>query len=344
MDPVRRNDMNTMVTEVNESASPAHASNGVEPRHDTVLLTEAIDTLEVGPGDVVVDATLGAAGHFKQLATLLGPTGTLIGIDADTASIERAAIVRDELGSTAPTMHLVNDNFRKLDSILSDLGVDCIDGALFDLGWNGFQLSSGRGFSFRADEPLHMTYGNPEEGTTAEDLVNSLPEEELADLIYQYGEERFSRGIARSIVETRKRERITNTLALAEAVTRGTPSWYQHRRIHPATKTFQALRIATNDELGALRDGLASTLAHLTEGGRVAVITFHSIEDRIVKGFFKDAAYAGQGSVVTRKPLVPSEEEVATNPRSRSAKLRVFERCNGEGVCSTSETNASLYV
>lgn len=316
----------------------------MEPRHDTVLLHEAIESLGVRPGDVAVDATLGAAGHFRELAIALGKSGTLVGIDADQASIERAEAVVQELKDTGPTMHLVRDNFRNLGRILDDLGLTCLDRALFDLGWNAFQLSAGRGFSFRADEPLLMTYGEPEEGQTAADLVNSLPEEELADLIYTYGEERFSRGIARSIVETRKRERILTTLALAEAVERGTPSWYQNRRLHPATKTFQALRIATNDELGALREGLAAALERLTEGGRIAVISFHSIEDRIVKGVMKDAAYAGQGSVITRKPLVPSLEELTANPRARSAKLRVFERCSGDGVCITKSSNVQLYV
>lgn len=309
----------------------------MEPRHDTVLLNEAVEALAVAPGAVVVDGTLGAAGHFRKLAGLLGPSGTLVGIDADEASITRAKEATADLGADAPTIHLVHDNFRNLGQILDDRSISCIDGALFDLGWNGFQLANGRGFSFRAEEPLLMTYGAPEEGKTAADLVNSLPEEELADLIYNYGEERFSRGIARSIVETRKHKRILTTTELAEAVERGTPSWYQHRRLHPATKTFQALRIATNDELGALRDGLTASMERLTLGGRIAVITFHSIEDRIVKSIMKDAAYEGRGSLVTRKPVVPTLEELTQNPRARSAKLRVFERCNGEGVCMTKE-------
>ncbi len=316
----------------------------METRHDSVLLHEAITELNVQPGDIAVDATLGGGGHFRELAIALGSTGTLVGIDADNASIERAQAVVAELGDGGPTTHLVNDNFRNLGSILDTLGLSCIDRALFDLGWNSFQLTQGRGFSFRTDEPLLMTYGEPEEGKTAADLVNQATEEELADIIYTYGEERFSRGIARSIVETRKHSRILTTLALAEAVERGTPSWYQNRRLHPATKTFQALRIATNDELGALREGLSAALERLTLGGRIAVITFHSIEDRIVKGVMKDAAYAGQGSVITRKPMVPSAEELIVNPRARSAKLRVFERCNGEGVCITKSTSAHMYV
>lgn len=316
----------------------------MENRHDTVLLREAIAELNVQPGDIAVDGTLGGAGHFRELALALGATGTLVGIDADQDSIDRAQKVVEELGANGPTTHLVHDNFRNLGKILDDLSLSCVDRALFDLGWNSFQLSSGRGFSFRADEPLLMTYGEPESGKTAADLVNQATEEELADLIYTYGEERFSRGIARSIVETRKHARILTTNALAEAVERGTPSWYQTRRLHPATKTFQALRIATNDELGALREGLAATLERLTLGGRIAVITFHSIEDRIVKGVMKDAAYAGQGSVVTRKPMVPSAEELVANPRARSAKLRVFERCNGEGVCITKPSSVHMYV
>ncbi len=312
-------------------------------RHETVLLHDAIEALAVRPGDVAVDATLGAAGHFRELLVAVGEQGTVVGIDADEASIERAAAIAKEFPN-GPVTHLVHDNFRNLGHILDERGIDCIDRALFDLGWNTFQLSAGKGFSFRTDEPLLMTYGDPEEGHSAADLVNSLSEEELADLIYTYGEERFSRSIARSIVETRKSARILTTRALAEAVERGTPGWYQHRRLHPATKTFQALRIAANDELGALRDALVVAFERLTLGGRIAVISFHSIEDRIVKSAMKDAAYAGKGSVVTKKPLTPGAEELARNPRARSAKLRVFERCTADGVCITKPTSMHLYV
>jgi 16S rRNA (cytosine1402-N4)-methyltransferase len=171
-----------------------------------------------------------------------------------------------------------------------------------------------------------MTYGAPEAGKTAADVVNTLPEAELADVIFMLGEERFARQIARGIVEARKHARILSTFELVEVVKASTPSWYQHRRINPATKTFQALRMFVNDELGALREGLAGALARLSPGGRIAVITFHSIEDRIVKTMLRDAAYAGQGTLVTRKPLAPSPEECARNPRARSAKLRVFEK------------------
>lgn len=316
----------------------------METRHDTVLLHEAVEALSIERGDTLVDATFGAGGHFKVLAERLAGQGTLIGIDADEHSFARAKATTDDVASTGISVHLVNDNFRRLEYILDSLGIDCIDGILFDLGWNAFQLSEGRGFSFKHDEPLHMTYGAPDTMTTASDLVNSLKEEELADVIYTYGEERFSRGIARAIVEARKRARIETTGALAEAVLAGTPSWYHHRKIHPATKTFQALRIATNDELGALREALAASLTRLTRGGRIAVITFHSIEDRIVKSVFKDAAYEGKGTVVTRKPVAPSEGELAQNPRARSAKLRVFERCTELAICTSVSQHVHEYA
>ena len=314
----------------------------MENVHESVLLNECLETLAIKPGDVVVDATIGGAGHFRAMLERLDETGTLIGIDADEDAIERAAKV--ERGAHAPKVHLAHDNFRNLDAVLEHEGIEHIDKALFDLGWSSFHLSSGRGFSFRADEPLYMTYGNPEEGKTAADLVNSATEEELADIIFTYGEERFARGIARSIVAARRVSPILTTTELAEAVTNGVPGWYQHRRLHPATKTFQALRIAVNDELGALRAGLTSALARLTPGGRVAVITFHSIEDRIVKGIFREEAYQGTGKLVNKKPLVPSDAEAVRNPRSRSAKLRVFERCTGAGTCPASYDHSALSI
>ena len=302
----------------------------METKHDSVLLAEAIDSLAVAAGDTVVDATLGGAGHFRALLGKLGPQGTLVGIDADGDAVGRAraaeASVREETGSRA-TVVIAHDNFRNLSTILDEAGIDTIDKALFDLGWSSFHLSSGRGFSFKTDEPLLMTYGEPGEGVeTAADIVNTAPEETLADIFFTYGEERFSRQIAKSIAQQRKQKQIITTHDLVRAIEAGTPSWYQHRKIHPATKVFQALRIAVNDEFGALRDGLSAALARLSIGGRVAVITFHSIEDRIVKTMLRDAVQEGYGSLVAKKPLVPSAREQAANPRSRSAKLRVFER------------------
>jgi 16S rRNA (cytosine1402-N4)-methyltransferase len=295
----------------------------MQVRHDTVLLSEAIDALEVQAKDVVVDATIGAAGHFGILFEKLGYEGVLIGIDADPEAVERAE--KKAEGKRGPKVRVVNDNFRNLDQILEKVGHTKIDRVLFDLGWSGYHLGSGRGFSFQTHEPLIMTYGTPSEGGSAAELINSATEEEIADILYTYGEERFARGIARAIVRQRKVAPILTTDDLVAVVNEGTPSWYQHKKLHPATKTFQALRIAVNDELGALKDGLTSAIDHLSKGGRIAVITFHSIEDRIVKQMFREAAEEGRGVVVTKKPLLPSREEVLRNPRARSAKLRIFE-------------------
>ncbi|HUY62204.1 MAG TPA: 16S rRNA (cytosine(1402)-N(4))-methyltransferase RsmH [Candidatus Paceibacterota bacterium] len=297
----------------------------MEARHDSVLLPEALEALAVQPDDVVVDATIGGAGHFAALLAALGKDGVIIGIDADSAAVERArAAYAEDRRADRPIAHLICDNFRNLGRILERLGVGHVHKALFDLGWSGYQIAAPRGFSFQKDEPLLMTYADG--GETAADLVNSMSEEALADLIYTYGEERFARGITRSIVATRAKARILTTGQLVTAVLAGTPRWYHERKIHPATKTFQALRIAANDELAALRDGLAAALAALAPRGRLAVITFHSIEDRIVKGILRNAVYEGLGSLLPKKPVVPGRVEILANRRARSAKLRVFER------------------
>ncbi len=295
----------------------------MENGHQSVLLEEAIDALRVAPGDVVVDATVGGAGHFSALLERLDGNGVLIGIDADEDAITRGEAAAK---SARASIHLVNDNFRNLDAILSSLGVPSIDKALFDLGWSSYHLSAGRGFSFRADEPLHMTYGAPEKGKTAADMLNLASEEALTDLLFTLGEERFARHIARGIVHARAEKPLRTTGELVAVIEASVPGWYKHRRIHPATKTFQALRIAVNDELGAIRDGLAVALNRLSPMGRIAVITFHSIEDRIVKTMLRDAAHEGLGTLVTKKPIVPSSAETKQNPRARSAKLRVFEK------------------
>jgi len=293
-------------------------------RHDTVLLEESVDALEITAGDTVVDATLGGAGHFRRMLSKLDATGTLVGIDADADALLRTQEVVDEVPpAIRPTVHLLNGNFRDLESLLAEKGI-VPDKVLFDLGWSAFHLSRGRGFSFQVDEPLLMTYGEPEEGTTAGDLVNHLSEASLADILWSLGEERFAKSIAKSIVSIREENPIETTFDLVAAVNAGTPSWYKNRRINPATKTFQALRIAANDELGALRDGLAAAMRLVPAGGRVAVISFHSIEDRIVKTMLREALAEGKGTLPHRKPVVPSSEETRKNPRSRSAKLRVF--------------------
>lgn len=294
--------------------------------HVSVLLDEAVEALDLEKGAVVVDGTLGGGGHFERILQTLDEEGTVIGIDADNEAILRAKAIAKNYQDKSITVHVVEDNFRNLDAILDSLSIDTIDASLFDLGWSSFQLERGRGFSFKAEEPLLMTYGEPVSGKTAADLVNSASEEALSELIYTFGEERFARSIAASIVAERKVKSILTTGDLVDAVLKGTPRWYQNRRLHPATKTFQALRIAVNDELQVVREGLETALARTRHGGRIAVITFHSIEDRIVKGIFRDAQYQGLGASVTKKPIAPSASEVARNPRSRSAKLRVFER------------------
>lgn len=313
----------------------------METKHESVLLTEAIDGLALLPSDTVVDATIGGAGHFGAILEKLDETGTLVGIDADEGAIARAT---EASRNARPQVHLVHDNFRNLGQVLHARGISSVSKVLFDLGWSAFHLESGRGFSFRVQEPLLMTYGAPEAGKTAADMVNGASEDALADLFFTLGEERFARSIARGIVRARHTERILTTEQLVNVITASTPSWYQHRRIHPATKTFQALRIAVNDELGALRDGLTAALTCLSGGGRIAVITFHSIEDRIVKTMFRDAAHSGMGTVVTKKPIVPSLTELRENPRARSAKLRIFERSFVAVSLPTEDAPAYTYV
>lgn len=323
-----------------------------EPRHDSVLTQEVIKALDVQPGDTVVDATLGGAGHFSALLATLGGNGVIVGIDADAAAVERAreAYALDRR-TNRPVAHLINDNFRNLTRIFERLGIGAIDKILFDLGWSGYQIASPRGFSFQHDEPLIMTYGEGPStalgvNETAADIVNTSSEEDLADLIFTYGEERFARQIARAIVSARSKERLLTTGALVAAINAGTPRWYRQGKTHPATRTFQALRIAVNDEIGALREGLMAALQALTPGGRLAVISFHSIEDRVVKNALRDAVEAGRGVLLSKKPLVPSRAEVLQNRRARSAKLRVFERTTAPSHIGSaaSAVAALLYV
>ncbi len=291
--------------------------------HRSVLLHEALELLAISKGDTVVDATLGGAGHSVAIAEKLDKSGTLIGIDADRDAIVRG---RELLAGAAPTVHLVEINFRDISAALEKLNINQVDKILFDLGWSSFQLDAGRGFSLKADEPLLMTYSKESNALTAERIVNEWAEESIADIIYGWGEERYSRRIARCIVERREKKSFTTARELAEAIYETVPSRYRFGRIHPATRTFQALRIAVNDELGALSQGLRDGWRKLSKGGRIAVITFHSIEDRVVKQTFKQWEEAGEGKRITKKPLVASDEETTTNPRSRSAKLRVIQK------------------
>ena len=298
-------------------------AKAVEGTHRSVLLHEAIELLALVPDDTVVDATLGGAGHAQAIAKMLGKKGTLIGIDADHDAILRG---QELLADVAPKVHLVEANFRDLSAQLEKLSVTQVDKILFDLGWSSFQLDAGRGFSLKADEPLLITYSKEPGALTAQKIVNEWAEESIADVIFGWGEERYSRRIAKCIVERRAKKPFTTARELAEAIYGAVPPRYRFGRIHPATRTFQALRIAVNDELGSLSLGLRDGWSRLAKSGRIAVITFHSIEDRLVKQTFKQWEEAGEGKRITKKPLTPSPEEIAGNPRARSAKLRVIEK------------------
>jgi 16S rRNA (cytosine1402-N4)-methyltransferase len=279
-----------------------------------------VEALAIRSGGTYVDATFGAGGHSALILDALGVTGRLIAFDVDPSASARAQT--EPRFASDPRFTLVHANFRELAQRLDALRIEQVDGVLFDLGVSSMQFDEGeRGFSFRAAAPLDMRM-DPSRGESAADLLATREEVELADLIYELGEERKSRRIARAIVALRDAGTpVRDTADLANVVGRAVraPS---HSRIHPATRTFQALRIAVNDELGALRDGLGAALARTATGGRIAVISFHSLEDRIVKHTFREDARA---RAVARKPIVAGEDELAANPRARSAKLRVAE-------------------
>ncbi len=292
--------------------------------HTTVLLQEAIDGLDLHPGDIFVDGTLGSGGHSEEVLKRLGKNVTVIGIDMDVDAIDRSKRRLELLGSK---VHFVEGNFRTIDAILSNLGIQAVDKILLDIGLSSNQFEeSGRGFSFQKDEPLRMTFKKDptDDDVTAYTIVNEWSEETITTLLEHYGEERYARRIASTIVQARERKPIESTFELVNIVIEATPRAYHHRRIHAATKTFQALRIAVNNELQALQEGLEKGFACLKPNGRMAVISFHSLEDRIVKNFFKDKAKEDQATLIAKKPLVPSEEEQERNRRSRSAKLRIL--------------------
>ncbi|HID87122.1 MAG TPA: 16S rRNA (cytosine(1402)-N(4))-methyltransferase RsmH [Anaerolineae bacterium] len=297
--------------------------------HTPVLYQEVIAGLQPRPGGRYIDATVGGGGHARGLLEGSSPDGRLLGIDADPMAI---ALARQSLAEYGERVILVNGNFAHLKEIAASHGFCPVDGILLDLGLSSFQLERAeRGFSFQLEGPLDMRY-DPQQGRTAADLVNTLPEDQLADILWRYGEEPRARRIARAIVAHRP---IRTTTELAEIVQRTVP---RRRRIHPATRTFLALRIAVNEELDALARALPQAVELLAPGGRLAVISFHSLEDRIVKEFFRDQArgcicppdvpvcvchHQPTLEVLTKKPIRPSEAEVRRNPRSRSARLRL---------------------
>ena len=293
------------------------------PRHVPVLLEEVLEYLNVRPGGVICDATLGLAGHSTAIAKRLGGKGRLIGFDRDPEAMEAAKVrleeVKAELGEEMPEVVLVAKAFSEA---ASEIEPASLDGLLADFGVSSLQLDEAhRGFSFRSEGPLDMRM-DTRSGETAEQVVNQEDENELANLIYEFGEERRSRRIARAIVRARP---ITTTAELARIVSAAAPSM-KGDKIHPATRTFQALRIRVNNELGEIQSLLKSAGSLLKPGGRLVLISFHSLEDRLVKDAFREAGRAKVFEVLTKKPVVADEQEQMRNPRSRSAKLRAAEK------------------
>jgi 16S rRNA (cytosine1402-N4)-methyltransferase len=287
--------------------------------HESVLKSEVMQWLAPRPGQILVDGTVGGGGHTRLLAEGVGPHGLVVGLDRDPSALETA---RSALSSLP--VRLVHESFEAVPEVLDGMGIAEVDGILLDLGMSSDQLAdTSRGFSFEADGELDLRF-DPGQGEPAWRLLERLSEKQLAELIYRFGEERFSRRIARSVVAARSRTPIRTARQLAQLVLRSIPRRpSRHHRIHPATRTFQALRIAVNDELRTLERGLDRFPQIMRTGGRVAVISFHSLEDRRVKHVFRDdRRYA----ILTRKPIRPIEDEILRNPRARSARLRVGEK------------------
>lgn len=303
--------------------------------HIPVLLNECIEGLNIKENGIYVDGTLGGAGHSLEICKKLGQTGTLIGIDRDEEALKFA---KDKLKGYT-NVKFVNDNHQNIKEILSNLKLNQVDGILLDLGMSSYQIDeTERGFSYLKDSPLDMRMDRNQE-LTAEIVINEYSEEELARIIYEYGEEKFSRKIARKICEERKSKRITTTLELVEIIEKCVP--HNKNAGHPAKRTFQAIRIEVNNEIEPLYRAVIDCIDSLKKGGRLCIITFHSLEDRAVKNAYndslgkctcpKDLPYCicnkeVKGKIITKKPILPTEEEMNLNSRSRSAKLRIFER------------------
>jgi 16S rRNA (cytosine1402-N4)-methyltransferase len=290
--------------------------------HIPVLLKEVIEYLNPQPGQNFIDCTIGGGGHSLEIAERIKPDGKILGIDWDESAMKRLE-VSDKRLEIGRRLILVHDNYRNLESIVKHYNFFPVSGILLDLGFSSDQLeSSGRGFSFQKDELLDMRY-DWNQFLAAEEIVNRWPEDELVRIFKEYGEERSAARIARTICRERARRPILRTTELVGAIEAATPIRQRRGKIHFATRVFQALRIAVNDELDNLRAGLEAASDILAPGGRLAVISFHSLEDRIVKNFFRDGAKRGRLKILTKKPITPSREEIGQNPRSRSAKLRV---------------------
>jgi 16S rRNA (cytosine1402-N4)-methyltransferase len=292
--------------------------------HKTVLLNESIEKLNLKEGSIFFDGTLGGAGHTSKVCSDFSGKVKIIATDRDNLAIRNAEEKLSKLGCKAD---LILSDYRHMDTVLENLGIKKVDAILLDLGLSSDQLdASGRGFTFRNDEPLLMTFSEEDQKVDAQVIVNNWSEETISDILYGYSDERYSRRIARAIVSARKIKPIMTTFDLVEIIRRAVPIAYQRGKTHFATKTFQALRIAVNDEITALKEGMQKGWELLNSGGRMAIISFHSVEDREVKIFFKDKAKNGEGKLISKKPIVPTDDEIRENSRSRSAKLRVIEK------------------
>ena len=311
-------------------------------RHVPVMVKEVIDYLNCSSGKAYVDGTLGGGGHAQAILDAIGAEGCLVGIDRDPDAIANAG---ESFHRYQPNVQIFHDNYTNLPQILSRLHITGVDGILLDLGLSLYQLEgSGRGFSFMREEPLDMRM-NPEQGQTAETIVNRLSEKELSGIISRYGDEPWAVRIAKSIVAARRKQAIRSSLQLAEVVKKAIPARHRRGRIHPATRTFQAIRIAVNQELEALERFLDEAVNFLNPGGRLCILSFHSLEDRIVKERFKALARGcncpphfpmcvcgktPQVSILTKKPVRPGHAEVQANPMARSARLRAAERLSDD--------------
>jgi len=304
-------------------------------KHISVLLNESIELLNINPGNTYCDATLGGGGHAELVCQHLSGNGRLIGIDQDGAAIAAAT---ERLAKFAPHVTIVKDNFRNIKDILRDLGISAIDGAILDLGVSSHQLDiPERGFSYHSDAPLDMRM-NTDASKSARTVVNTYSEEELARIMFEYGEERFARRIARKIAQTRELAPIETTFELVDIIKSAIPGFADK---HPAKRTFQAIRIEVNDEISLLKQAICDFFDVLLSGGRLCIISFHSLEDRIVKQTFAEfvgkcvcpgdfpicvCGKVAQGKLITRKPIIANNDELASNSRAHSAKLRVIEK------------------
>ncbi len=310
----------------------------MEFKHKSVLLDETIEGLNIRPDGIYVDGTLGGGGHSYEVCKRLGAKGSIVGIDQDEAAIEAAGIRLKDFGDKVT---IVRSNYCNMRSELQKLGIDKVDGIILDLGVSSYQLDTAeRGFSYAQDAPLDMRMDR-RQTMTARDIVNDYSEMELFRVIRDYGEDKFAKNIAKHIVAAREKEPIETTGQLTEIIRSAIPMKYQKKTGHPAKRTFQAIRIELNRELEVLRDTLDDMIDLLNPGGRLCIITFHSLEDRIVKSAFRKnedpcicpkdfpvcvCGRVSKGSIISRKPILPSEEELEYNSRSKSAKLRIFER------------------